>query len=436
MATDAVGKQGTLRSKIVRGTGGSFLLKGIKAGLSLVTSVILARVLGTEGYGIYAYAISWVRLLIVPSSVGVPMLLTREVANYEAREEWGMLRGVLSWTDRVALGASLFIALAGAGTVWWFQGALRYEMRLGLYAAMGLLPLLTMIRVRQGGIRGLHHVVEAQLPRMLVLPVVFLVLVGSLHYITGVNSLSALLLKIAAALAALLLGEALLRRRLPASTSKARRIYSSREWIRSSLPFLFARAGNTASQQWPIVLTGTIAGPEAAGMFNVVRKVGNLVKFTLDAVNMPLAPAIANLYDSGETKRLQRVATRAARLALIGALPVALGLTFFGEFALSFFGEGFTQGATALAVICAAQIIEAGAGSVGYILNMSGHEIDTAWGAALMVTVITVSGAVLIPPLGVEGTAISYFAGVSIVNVVLAVRVYSKVGINSTVVSM
>jgi O-antigen/teichoic acid export membrane protein len=43
--------------------------------------VLLARMLGAEGYGIYAYAFALVTLLAMPAKAGLPQLVVRETAR-------------------------------------------------------------------------------------------------------------------------------------------------------------------------------------------------------------------------------------------------------------------------------------------------------------------------------------------------------------------
>ena len=62
-------------------TGWSFALKAANTGLGFLTTVLLARLLGAEGYGIYAYAYALVMLLAMPAQSGLPNLIVRETAR-------------------------------------------------------------------------------------------------------------------------------------------------------------------------------------------------------------------------------------------------------------------------------------------------------------------------------------------------------------------
>jgi O-antigen/teichoic acid export membrane protein len=69
------------RSRIAWDTGWSFVIKTSSVGFGFFTAVLLARMLGAEGYGIYAYAFALVTLLAMPAKAGLPQLVVRETAR-------------------------------------------------------------------------------------------------------------------------------------------------------------------------------------------------------------------------------------------------------------------------------------------------------------------------------------------------------------------
>lgn len=435
LAQILLGRQGqsTLRAQLVRGASGTFALKVASTGLVFATSVVLARLLGAKGYGAYAYAISCVSLLSVPAVMGLDVLLTREVARYRTQSDWGSLRGILRWSDRVVLLVSLGLTFLAAGVVWFLRGRLEPQTAAALWISIAILPFLGFILLRQGALQGLGHVVEAQLPQMLILPVLFLVLVGSLYFIFGgLTAPWAVGMRAVAVGIAFLVGTMLLKKHLPRSAKESPREYHRRQWLRSAFPLLFVGAAGIVNQQISIVMLGTMLGPEAAGIYDVARRGAALVTFVLMAVNMPLAPIVASLYTRGEKDRLQRVVTRSARVALLGCVPVALGLIIFGHWILLFFGKEFTGGSNALAILSLGQLVNAGMGSVGLLLNMTGHEGDTARGVGVAAVLNIILSAALIPSWGVYGAAAADAISTATWNILLAVWVYKRLGIYST----
>lgn len=61
-----------LRAQIMRGGLGSLLIKALQAVLAFAVAVVLARVLGPEGYGVYSYALALLMLTAIPGTSGYP----------------------------------------------------------------------------------------------------------------------------------------------------------------------------------------------------------------------------------------------------------------------------------------------------------------------------------------------------------------------------
>ena len=74
---------------------------------------------------------------------------------------------------------------------------------------------------------------------------------------------------------------------------------------------------------------------------------------------------------------------------------------------LSLFGAEFEGGETALIILVAGQLIFAATGIAGTVLVMTGHESLLARGALVTAIANVALNAILIPPLGLEGAALS-----------------------------
>jgi O-antigen/teichoic acid export membrane protein len=166
-----------------------------------------------------------------------------------------------------------------------------------------------------------------------------------------------------------------------------------------------------AMTQVDLLLLGLLAGPEQAGPYAVAVRGATLIIFGLLAVNIPLAPAMSQLWATGHHRELQALVTRAARLALVIALPVAVAFILLAEPFLSFFGPEFVRAAPALAILSVGQLAHAAAGPVGVLLLMTGHQRPAALAAGCGLVANAGLCLVLIPRFGAEGAALSSAAG-------------------------
>ena len=116
------------------------------------------------------------------------------------------------------------------------------------------------------------------------------------------------------------------------------------------------------------------------------------------------------------------------------AFPAALVLVFFGESLLeAVYGVGFSKGHFALGVLALGHVASAWFGSVAYLLNMTGHERDTARGAIVGATSNLLLNLLLIPPFGIEGAAVATAGSVLIWNALLHRKARSRLQLDSSV---
>jgi O-antigen/teichoic acid export membrane protein len=407
-------------------------VKAARGLLGFALAVLLARALGAEGYGIYAFVFSIVSILAVPAQLGLPHLLVRETARYRYQGNWGLLRGLLRWSDRIVISFSLGIGLASAAVAYSISyHTASVELNAFLYA-LALIPLVALGNVRGAALRGLGSVVQGQLPEMILRPGIFLVLVAASALFTQLTAPTAIALHGIAAGLAFFLGSMLLRRSLPPQAKSVDPRYTARDWISSVLPLSLLTGMLIVNTQTDVVMLGLLATTEDVGIYRAVAQLAMLVVFVFTAVDMVIAPYISQMYAARETERLQRLVTLSARAVLTAALPVAIAFLLFGETILAVvFGPDFGSGHAALAILCLGQLANAAAGSVVTLLNMAGHERDTAARVAIATVSNIILNLVLIPPFGTVGAAIASAVTLTLWNSLLCYQVWVRMGIQS-----
>lgn len=424
-----------LKDPVARGASGVFGLRIASAGLSFITGLLLARLLGTIGYGTYTYAMTWVGLLAVPGALGLDKLLVREVAIYETKSEWGLIRGLLRWANKSVLIASSGLALLAAVISGIFVSHQDSLVLVSLWIALISLPLVTLTRLRQAVLKGLNRVMAGQVPEMLIQPVLFIgfTVTAYLLFGQGLTIPWTLGINIAATGIAFTVGTRVLVKTLPPPINKTFPSYKITEWMRSAFPLMLIAGMQIINARIDIIMLGAMKGPKEAGMYSVANHGAELIIFILFAVNTALAPTVVSLYTSGDIKKLQDVVTKSTRIILLFSLPIGLALIVFGHWFLLLFGEAFTQGRTALAILSVGQLFNASMGSVGLLLVMTGHERNAAIGVGISAALNIILNALLIPKWSIEGAAIASASSMITWNILLAVWVYKKIAIHSTV---
>ncbi len=419
---------------MARAAVGSLVLSLSAKVLTLISSVLLARWLGAEGYGVYASALAVLLVLSVPTTLGLPTLVIRLLASYRVHQQWGLMRGLLRRVNLLVLALAVVFAALGSAVVWALGDRLSLVHAHALLWAMALLPLSTLGALCAAALRGLHHIALGQLPENLVLPGLFVALLAAWR-VAGyaLTPEYAMALRFAAVFSAFAAAAWLLLRQLPSEIHRVEPRYDAANWARAAGPLLFVGGMSIINTQADVLMLAAMQGGESAGVYRAASRGAELVAFSLVVANMAIQPTISRLYAAGEMQRLQRVVTMAARGALMLALPTALVLGLFGRPVLGLvFGSEFERGALCLVILCGAQVVNAGAGSVALILNMTGHERDAALGMVGGTLVNLTLNAALIPRWDVEGAAIATGLSLVIWNAVLVFTVRRRTGLFST----
>lgn len=424
----------SLEKRVSRGAIGSFSLRALFTGFSFFSGLVLTRSLGAAEYGVYAYVLAWVNFLCIPALTGLDQVLVRQVAAAQVGSEWGAVRGLIRWSNKIVLSLSLAIALLAGVIAWALARHVNSAQFWAFLIALVLLPLLTLTRLRQSAMQGLQHVVAGQLPESLVQPAIFISLMLVSRGLFGVvlHARTAAGLNALATGAAFLVGAALLHLSLPQRAQLATPVYRPSEWMSSALRLLLVNGIVVINTQAPILLLGAMKGAETAGLYAIATRVADLLAFGLLSVNLALAPAAARLWAQRDIQRLQELVTKTVRVAFIFTVPVAAVLIIFGEKFLSIFGPTFTKAQPALIILVIGQTVNIGMGSVGLLLIMTGHERDVAMALGISSILNLTLNLILIPSLSLVGTALAVTISIIVWNIVLTVWVYRRLAIHST----
>lgn len=429
-----LGSKDSLRSHLIKGAIGSFILKSCGLLLQLTAGIFIARSLGASGYGTYAYALAIINLLTIPTVMGLPQLITRNVAIYHVKNEFGLMRGLLVRSNQAVFILSLimaFIALFISLTI--INGSDKIRLQTFLISLI-LLPILALKNLRMAALRGLKHVVLSLMPETLFRPGFFIIflLMGIVFLPSGMSPQKVMIFQVSAASIAFFLGVVFLLRALPENTKTTVSQFETRTWLKSAIPFMFLGAMQIVNKQTDIVMLGIFRSIEQVGIYRAVVQGATLVAFVLTAVNVVLLPTVAGLHAKGDKKRLQRIVTYSARAILAATFPIILVFVFWGRWLLvTFFGQEFGDGTTALSILCIGQLVNASMGSVALILNMTGHERDAARGVAIAAVLNIFINALLIPKFGMEGAAAASTISLITWNVFMFFWVYKRIGVVS-----
>jgi len=416
-------------SLLVKGARGTFLLKILNVLLGFLSSIVLARILGVDEYGIYVYVLSWIWLLCVFTKMGFTELVVREVSGYANIEDWSLLGGFLEYSNWFVFLLSVSaIILYLLGAYYFFPDSFDPYLRRTFTIAVFLIPLISLTGLRQGALRALHKMTAGQFPEYVVKPAGIIILILGAGYLLqeSPNAEIALYVNLSVSAVVLLLGYFILNRILPLPVKKGPYQYRRSEWTQSAFRFLLIAGMLVINNQTDKIMLGILGEVRDVGMYSVAAQMAGFSAFTLVALNTAISPLVVKLVADDNYPELQKIVFRSTRMALAGSLLIAVILFAVSDLLLGLFGDEFVKVKTVLVILLVGQLVNVAAGPAGTILNMTGNETVVAYVVAASAIINIVLNFVLIPRYGMEGAAIATACSMIVWNTTMVIVLFRK----------
>lgn len=399
-------------ARLVRGALGASGLRIVSMLLSVLTGVLLARLLGVSGYGTYALVMSVTALLTVPVEFGLPSLVTREVAAAHTKQDWPMMRGIIGWANKVVLLASLAlsIAISAAILLGFFAQYGETSFIRTLQWSLLLVPLAALGNLRGAALRGLHYVVRGQIPELVIRPGGFVLLLAFATLAIGASLTpqSAMALHVAAAAVAFLFGMVLLNKVMPLTCRTANPLTKPKVWIASAMPLALVEGMRHLQGHVGALTLGWFSTSTEVGIFRVAESAAGLTWLPSTILLGVIMPSIASLYAAGNRRRLQKLVAYTTGGMFLGALGVALILFIFGRYLLAaVFGTDFVDANSAMIVMALGQLLNSAIGPTAVLLNMTGQERTVSKTFMYSFVLNVLISFALVPFLGAKGAALA-----------------------------
>lgn len=431
-----LGASGSIREILLRSSIGSFTLKIFNALFGVATSILLARSLGIESFGIYTYIITIVLFLALLASAGVPALLVRETAKLTGRCEWGCVHGIWRWGAKVVAIFSIFI-LIFSGLIGLLVKESNEQSDITVFfVSLFLIPLFALSTISSSALCGLKRVVLGELSEFLIRPLLFLFILISIITLDSsfkLTPVSVITIQFIAVFCSLFIGIVILLRVLPKELSKnPAPTYDSTNWLKSLAPLTLISTMAPLLQYTDILMVGIVRSTEEVALYRVAMSVSFLVAFGFHSVHSAIGPHLAHLYHNGDIDKFRRLVTLSTRAIMLFALPVVGIMIIWGkEIIIFFYGFQYEASYLPLVILIFAHLINAAMGTVAQILNMTGHERDTAKTLMISVVLNIILNSVLIPVWGINGAALATATTIIIRNILLRRLVMMRLGVET-----
>jgi len=388
--------------EILLGAGISLALRVLGAGLGFGFNVVLARMVGAEGTGIYFIGLSVVSVVSIFGRLGLDSVALRRIAIHH--DASGNPAGIATRVVKLGMLASLIASILVFGLAplladfVFSKPELSWPLR---WMALSIVPL-TLMTLYAEMLKGLKRIFYSQLVQVVLTPAIsVLCLLASGQHEVMAAIWSYLAASIGAALAAFVIWQILVPR------AAERVVVSTQNLLDESMPLMWVNALIAVNAWTDTFVLGLFRPAAEVGVYSVAARTAMLTGFVLIAVNNVIGPKFAALHGRGDTNGLARLAVQSARLTLLAAAPILLAFALMPTQILGMFGKDFQGGELILLILVLGQLMNVASGSVGQLLVMTGNGKllrNVIFGSTLLNIALTIT---LVQRWGPAGAAVA-----------------------------
>lgn len=430
----------TLANRYSIGAAAALSMHLVGATLSFLVSLLLAKLIGAVGLGIYFLCVTSTEIFSTISRLGLENSALKFISIANASDE----RGTIATVYRRCVGLAAFSACilglpAWAILVWLPIGASHHAEFTSLipFLMIALIPV-TVLSVQTEAFKAIGRPGAAVFTQTVLPQAVLLLLVVVLE-LQNRTTLAAVLASYASAfILAMLL--AFVRWGFIVKDFFRKASFSTAVLLGTSLPILIVTSLNLVVAWTDTMVLGILSTPEQLGVYGVALRISATVAFILIAINSVVAPQFAGLHSSGRHAELEILARRSSFWTLVGAAPLILIFIIFPTQILGLFGEQFEAGAWPLRLLALAQIVNVSTGQLTSLLIMTGHEKLMRNNMIFSAALNFAGNLALVPLFGALGAAIATAVSISVMKLIawriarhrLQINTFNYFGLYST----
>lgn len=396
-------------STAAKGAGVFLIGNFVGAPLTLLTQVLIARLLGVEGFGLYELGLAAIRLFEILGRVGLNVAGMRFV-SVSRGDTPGVLKGVIlaslgiSGMVSLALGA-LLTGLAPVLSETVFRNpALASPLR---WFAIGL-PWISLMTVSSSLLLGFQVTKYNVYVREVAQPVAQLVLVMIFFWL-GLGLTGAVWAFILSHVVAVSLAATFLIRFCPEITDRTvSPVWKSPDLMSMALPLVVVALLNYSLAWADTLLLGLLSTAASIGVYRAAWRIASAMNVFLDATNSIYGPIVAELNMISEKQRMANLYKATTRWVTYATVPIFVLLIVEAQEIMALFGRDFDgPGTWVLRILAFGSLVNCITGGSGITLIMMGRQDIQLKISIAVATANFGLNLFLIPVWGVIGAAVS-----------------------------
>lgn len=424
-------QRGNLPSIKFQAAGGIALRAGAAA-LGFVANSLIAASLGPASFGAYATVLAVVTILATISTMGWPAYLTREVAQNGEVPDSAQGKDLLL---AASVSSTLVAGLMAAGLVLFALyvadkgSSLHSVTGLALVAMAASIPLQTFSQLRAGILRGMHQALRADLPELLIKPLIILIFVLFAAFGAMSRTVDAFfLIQFLGCLGAAIIGFMLIAK----NWREPVRVSWSGRWCAPAASFWLIGPVGMLLSQVPLYLLVGFSTETEAGRFALAMQLASPLTLAIMATEVAIQSRLALAYAHRDYQGMEAIARGVAKASLAISSLAGVVMVFVSFPFLRFLGEGWIDAYPVVGVLIAGNLAYAGMGPCRVVLSMTGGERTVLMGVICGCLISAGVGLVLVFTLGATGAAIGATTATATVNLLFFLTLKRRLGITTS----
>lgn len=419
-------------NKLLKIFSASFIIRISYTLFGFINSVLLARYFGAEQYGVYVFTLSIVALLSIPTQLGMPLLVVREFAAFQAIKNWGLMKGLALRSHQfVFVVAAVFCS---AAVLWLWNNPSNYSetKQQALLISLLLVPIISLGALRDAMLRGLRHVVLAQLPEGFIRPLLLMLCLLFFVFVTQKKASVAemLFFYTLCSLTAFIVGWLFFKRYKPIELSSAIPKFDSKSWFTAALPIGLTGAMQVFNSELSVLYLGFLSLDVDIAFFRIAVLASGFIVIFMQITDSIVAPYLSQYYQEKKFTEIEQLIKKVCAITVILTLPVFIVFVVLGKWMIvTFYGESYQLAYYPLVILSVGQLFNAVVGPVALLLVMTGQQKLVTWGTLFSLVVNIILHFFLVPLYGMIGAAIATSICLILWNILLWIQIKKKLPI-------
>ncbi len=408
---------------IARGAGINFFGKIFSALFQYVYLIVISKILGASILGGFLLGLTVVNFAALISRLGLDVGVIKFVAQYCACKDMERVKGVVTMALIISGLAGVVIALLVFCNATFlsdfFSGKPGFKQVIKVLSPT--IPMISLMWIALSATQGAKIMKYTTYAQHITLPLVNLSAVLFLYWF-GLRLDGVVAAFVISYITVTLLSFAFLGRTFPL-WQQVQPIFDVKALLSVSMPLFLVVFLNFGLLWTDTIMLGYFRSSAEVGIYNVVVKTALLISMILTSFNAIFAPVISDLHSRNRLRRLESLFKTVTKWVLVISLPAFSIMTVLSNNILSLFGPDFVHGARSLEILAFAQLVNAGVGSVGFMLAMTGRQQLVLLNTFMIFLVNVGLNYYLIPQYGMLGAATATGTATILLNLLMLIEV-------------